>query len=57
MLKNPFLPTFDLVFDLLSGSPENLLLTNFSTCFDFFEVWGLLGSSPLHKFWFDCVRI
>ena len=46
-------PMFDLLFDLfsdlLSGSPENLLLTHFSTYFNFFGVLGLVGGSLLHK--------
>ena len=38
--KTPFDLLFDLFFDLLSGSPENLLLTYFSTYFDFFRGFG-----------------
>ena len=49
MLKNLGLPTFDLLLDPLSGFPEGLLLTYFSTYFDFFGVWGFLGGSPRHK--------
>ena len=46
--KNLFLTLFDLLFDLLSGFPENLFLTNFFRISIMTGVWGLVAGSSLH---------
>ena len=43
--KTYLLPTFD----LLSGFPENPVLTYFLTDFKSFGVWGFLAGSPIHN--------